>query len=227
MPNEKRKGDDLPELDDQESSKRQKLIKMAKSHVRSQQKKKKADAAPEAAAPAQVTSPSPDERQDALANALQEESQITDEIAAIKRKYNHDMAVARNRLRAAKRQTKTARTAIRSAGEVEYDSLLSLEVDAIGHMLGYLDMKSLGRFDVASRRLRQAASSAWEAHDKKIGPPQNRSAASDERTRVRRFYLASQFAQQCVAWTARHNDYDYCSVYNNVDDRSEYTNRGY
>lgn len=197
MSDQKRKGDDLPALDDQES-KRQKMTE------------------------AEAVATSPDDRQVALADAIQKEGQINEEIAEITRQYKCDIALANSKLIAAKRKTEKARTAIRSAGEAEYDSLLSLEMDSITHMLGYLDIQSLGRCEVASRQLRQAATPAWEVH---AGPPQNRSVASDERERVRRFHLASMYAHMCEPWIEKHNDYDY----NHTADRKVYDkyNRGY
>ena len=213
MSDQKRKGDDLPALDGQES-KRQKMAPARSSQKKKKKKKKKKAEAAAALSP---------DHQVALTDAIQKEGEIRNEIKEITRKYKRDIALANSKLRATKRKIEKARIAIRSSGEAEYDSLLSLKMDSITHMLGYLDIRSLGRCEVASRRLKQAAAPAWEAQDKRVGPPQNRSAESDERTRAIRFHLASKYAQMCEPWIKKHNDYDY----NNIDYRYAHSNDGY
>ena len=144
---------------------------------------------------------SPDDRHSALVSALEDEDRLRDELAAIQRKLQNELAEARSR-------TQEARKSIRAAGEAEFDSLLFIGPDSLSHVLTFLDLIGLGRCERVCKVIKTAAKLAWESYEERhVG--RNVSAISDVRVRANRLFRARQYASEVEMNMSDHDHREY------------------
>ena len=97
-----------------------------------------------------------------------------------------------------KNQIETIRTAIRSNGGAEPDSLLVVGNDALSRTMSYMSLLEVAKCEQLSKIFKLAAKTSWDAHYKLV-PEGCKSSNSDPRTRTIWFYLATKLADSCLS----------------------------
>lgn len=100
----------------------------------------------------------------------------------------------------------TIRSEIRERGQTEADSLLAVGTDGIAAVLPFLTVLELGRCEITCRAFKMLLQdpAPWSQIEK-YQPVTNRSSASDARSRIIRYHIASKFAERLESLVEKHS----------------------